>query len=292
LIETNSGVQLGSVNGVTSGREPARDIDEESPARCEHRRARGELEHGEPQRPHGVRHHLLMADGHVDVIGPIGGLRDRKERRDRPALDDVQGVAGQAPFDVLRAAEVTLDRAADTLEPHDLLVRQRLRVTSLDSELLLKGAALRARLHGELLGSELLLDERAVPHLVDVCVHSTGDERLAEAETSVDGRNLAVAGDGVGRKQDPGRIGKNHALHDDGEPDLPVLEAVLNAIGDRSIRKQRGPAARDVPQNLLSADDVQVRVVLAGERHGRRVFQRGARAHRACRAFSELRESA
>jgi len=46
------------------------------------------------------------------VVGSVGGLGDREQRRDRPALDNLEAVIGQAPLDVLGAAEVCFDPPA------------------------------------------------------------------------------------------------------------------------------------------------------------------------------------
>ena len=76
-----------------------------------HRPWRRQLPHRETQRLHGIGHHLLMADGDVDVVLPVAGRGDGKQRGDRPALDDLE-VVDQAPFDVLGTAEVRLDPPA------------------------------------------------------------------------------------------------------------------------------------------------------------------------------------
>ena len=52
------------------------------------RPGRGQLEHREPEGLHRVGHHLLVADGDVDVVVLVVGLGDGEQRRDRPALDD------------------------------------------------------------------------------------------------------------------------------------------------------------------------------------------------------------
>ena len=101
------------------------DVDEQPPARFVHRPRRRQLPHREPERLHRVGHHLLMADGDVDVILLVARLGNRKQRRDRPALDDLEIVVDETPFDVLRAAEVRFDPAAELREPHDLRIRQR-----------------------------------------------------------------------------------------------------------------------------------------------------------------------
>ena len=72
---------------------------------------------GEPQGLHGVGHHLLVTDGDVDVVLSVVGVGDGEQRGDRPALDDLEAVVDQAPFDVLRAAEVRFDPPAELHEP-------------------------------------------------------------------------------------------------------------------------------------------------------------------------------
>jgi hypothetical protein len=51
--------------------------------------------------------------------------RDGEQCGDRPALDDLEAVVDQAPFDVLGAAEVRFDPPSELHEPHDLRVCQR-----------------------------------------------------------------------------------------------------------------------------------------------------------------------
>jgi len=59
------------------------------------------------------------------VVLTVGCLGDREQRGDRPALDDVEVVVDQAPFDVLRLTEVRFDPPAELREPNDLSVCQR-----------------------------------------------------------------------------------------------------------------------------------------------------------------------
>ena len=66
-----------------------------------------------------------MTDGDVDVVLQVVGRGDGEQRGDRPALDDLEAVVDQAPFDVLGAAEVRFDPPAQLREPHDLRIRQR-----------------------------------------------------------------------------------------------------------------------------------------------------------------------
>lgn len=66
-----------------------------------------------------------MTNGDVDVILLVAGLGDGEQRRDRPTLNDLEEIIDQAPFDVLRAAEVRFDPPAELHEPHDLPICQR-----------------------------------------------------------------------------------------------------------------------------------------------------------------------
>ena len=100
------------------------DVDEQPPAGLDHGRPGRQQEEGEPKGLHGVGHHLAVTDGDVDVVLPVAGRRDREQRGDRPALDDLEAVVDQAPLDVLGTAEVRLDPPAELHQPHDLRVRQ------------------------------------------------------------------------------------------------------------------------------------------------------------------------
>ena len=110
---------------------------------------------------------------------------DGEQRGDRPALDNLEPAVGQAPFDVLGAAEVRFDPPAQLREPHDLRIGQRwlLLTPWLDRHFL--RPASRRGVDGKLLGGDCLGDDFTVPHLVDVCVHQAGDQRLAEAEAGL-----------------------------------------------------------------------------------------------------------
>src|SRR2546430_8940788 len=66
-----------------------------------------------------------MTDGDVDVVGSIVDLRDGEQRGDRPALDNLEAVVDQAPFDFLRATEVRFDPPTQLRELHHLRIRQR-----------------------------------------------------------------------------------------------------------------------------------------------------------------------
>ena len=222
------------------------DVDEQAPASLGHGPGGRQLPHRQPQGLHGVGHHLLMTDGEVDVAGPVTGLRDGEQRGDRPALDDLEAVIDQAPFDVLGAAEVRFDPPAQLREPHDLRIRQRWLLLLGRLDRLFPCSASRRGVDGTLLGGDRPGDDTAVAHLVDVRVHQAGDQGLAEAEAGLDGDDLPVGGDGVGREEDAGRLREDHLLHDHGHLDIPVAEAVPQAVGHGPLGEQRGPAPADV----------------------------------------------
>ena len=65
-----------------------------------------------------------MTDGDVDVILSVARRRDREQRGDRPALDDLEVVVDETPLDVLGQVEVRFDPPAQLREPHGLRVSQ------------------------------------------------------------------------------------------------------------------------------------------------------------------------
>jgi hypothetical protein len=67
-------------------------------------------------------------------------------------------------------------------------------------------------------------------------------------------------------------------LHDDRHVDLPVVEAVAQAVGHGPLGEQRGPTPADVLEDRGRARDVQERVVLTSEGGRRRVLRRRARS--------------
>ena len=203
--------------------------------------------------------------------------RDGEQRRDRPALDDLEAVVDQAPFDVLGAAEMRFDPPAQPHEPHDLLIRQRRLLLLFRVDRLFLRPACRRGVNGKPLGADRLGDDFTVPHLVEVRVDQAGDQGLAEAEAGLHRGDLPVARDGVRREEDSGRMREDHLLHDDGHVDLPVVDAVAQAVGHGPLGEQRGPAPADVLQDRGRPHDVQVRVLLAGERGRRHVLCRRAR---------------
>ena len=112
-----------------------------------------------------------MTDGYVNVVLPGAGRRDGEQRGDRPALDDPETIVDQAPFDVLRAAEVRLDPPAELRQLHDLGIRQRRLLLPRRVYRLFLRPASRQCMDSKRLGGDRLGDDLAVAHLVRVRVH-------------------------------------------------------------------------------------------------------------------------
>ena len=140
----------------------------------------------------------------------------------------------------------------------------------------LLGSAPGPRVDGEPFGGDGLGDDVTAAHLIDVRVHQARDQGLAETEAGLDGDDLAVGGDRVGREDDPGRLREDHLLDDHRHLRLPVVEAAPQPVGHRPLGEQRGPAPADVREDLGRADDVQVGVLLSGEGGRRQVLRRRA----------------
>ncbi len=212
------------------------------------------------------------------MVPPVGRHGDREQRRDRAALDDLEAVVDQAPLDVLGAAEMRLDPAAEPLELDDLRIGEGGLLLPLGLDRPLPRSAIGRGVDPKPLGGDLLGDDLTVAHLVEVRVHQAGDQRLAEAEAGVHRADPPVGGDRVRREEDPGRLREDHPLHDDGHVDLALVEAVAQPVGHGPLGEQRGPAPADVLEDRGRPHDVQVRVLLTGERGRRHVLRRRARA--------------
>ncbi len=116
------------------------------------------------------------------------------------------------------------------------------------------------------LGGDHLVDDPAVSNPVRVSVHHAGDQCLAESEAGLHGGDLPVRRDRVSGEHDAGSVREHHLLHDDRHVYLPVVDAVAQAVGHGTLGEQRCPTTTDVLEDRRMPDDVQVRVLLAGER--------------------------
>ena len=99
------------------------------------------------------------------MVPLIAGRGDGEKGGDRPALDDLEPVVDQAPFDVLRLAEVRFDPPAQLREPQDLRIGKRRPLLPLRLDGQFPRPACRHGVDGELLGGDRLSDNVTVTHL-------------------------------------------------------------------------------------------------------------------------------
>ena len=165
-----------------------------------------------------------MTDGDEDVVPSVVRHGNGEQCGDRPALDDVEVVIDQAPFDVLRASEVRFHPPSQPGEPNHLRIRQRRLILSRRLDWLFVGPARPRGAGRELLRGDRLGDDFAVSHPVDVCVHLPRDQGLAEADAGLHRGDLPVGRDRVDGEEDAGRLREDHLLHDHGHAHIPVVE--------------------------------------------------------------------
>ena len=139
----------------------------------------------------------------------------------------------------------------------------------------------------------LLLPERASQHgamslterrLVDVefvGVDRSLHDVLAQAVGAGDQDDVAKAGFRIEREDHAARadVGADHLHHADRQPDLEVIESVVDAIDDAAVGEQRGEALTAGLEQVVGAGDVEVGLVLAGEARGRQILGGRGAAH-------------
>jgi hypothetical protein len=126
-----------------------------------------------------------MTDRDVDVVLLVALDRNGEQVGDRPALHDLECIVEQAPFDVLRPAEVRFDSPAQLRQPYDLRVGQCRLFLALRLNRQFLRPASRGGLHGRLLGGDHLRDDLAAPHFVAVGIDQTRDQSFAKAEAGL-----------------------------------------------------------------------------------------------------------
>jgi hypothetical protein len=217
----------------------------------------GLLGHGEPlqraaSRLHGLRPGLQDVEAAVDTVlapldvhGPAVVVLDR-ERVPGQLLDLVVGQGEPAPLGRVGVHE--LGGAADggvvgvdhlgRLLPHPALEH--------------RGAALAQR---RLVDVELVGVDRTLDHALAEAVGRGDEDRVGEPGLGVHGEHHPGGTD----------VGAHHPLHAGGQRDRLVLEAVVDAVGDRPVVVERGEHLADRSQHRVDAPDVEEGLLLAGE---------------------------
>ncbi len=144
-------------------------------------------------------------------------------------------------------------------------------------------------LHLDQLGADRAADDRVLAggqrrleHVELVRVDRALHHRLAQAVAGGDEDDVLEARFGVDREHHARRaaVRAHHALDAGGERHHVVGEALVHAVGDSAVVVQRGEHVLDLVEHVIDAGDVEVALLLAGERGVRQVFGRGRRAHR------------
>ena len=171
------------------------------------------------------------------------------------------------------------------------LMQKRMRSASgdVDGEHALLGLGRRRIDHLDRLGAERAPQDRLVAvaqrRLVDVelvRVHRALHDGLAEAVRRGDEHDVAEARIGIEREHDAARadVAADHVLDAGRERDQRVIEALVHAVGDRTVVEQRREDFVHGLDDVVGAAHVEEGFLLAGERGFRQVFGRGGRAHR------------
>ena len=107
------------------------------------------------------------------------------------------------------------------------------------------------------------------------------DDGFAETVTARDENHIAKSRFGIEREDDAagGEIRADHFHHGDGEGDFEVIEAVVDAVGNRAIGENRGKAAPAGFEQILRATHVEEAFMLARKTRRRQIFRRRRTSH-------------
>ena len=107
---------------------------------------------------------------------------------------------------------------------------------------------------------------------IDCALH----DRLAQPVARRDENYVAEPGFGVECEHDARRpeVTPHHALHTHRQRDEVVIEVLVDAIGNRTVAKQRGIDFVNGCDDVIEAGDIEKRCLLTGKGCFRRVFDR------------------
>ena len=113
---------------------------------------------------------------------------------------------------------------------------------------------------------------------IDLALHDV----LAKAIGAGDEDDVAESRFGVEREDHAARgaVGAHHLHHADGQADLEMIEAVVDAIDDRPVGEERGEALAAGLEDVVVAADVEIALVLTGEARRRQILGGRRTAHR------------
>src|SRR5262245_37930954 len=206
----------------------------------------------------------LVGTGEV-VIASTPWSKDTQSRN-RPALEQVQVSASIGTLDIHGPAHGRLQGYAEPCQLDHLAIIDAwsLLLPAGDQHLLGTGG-------GEYGHTALLSDgaghdcQVGFAEHIGIGSHGPTHYALSQAPASIDHHLVATASHGVGAKHHRGGVCRDKLLHQHRETNSRSGQALLLTVhqGTRSVH--RGPTADDSLGHGVDTDDVQVRLVLAGE---------------------------
>ena len=114
-----------------------------------------------------------------------------------------------------------------------------------------------------------------------VRIDLTLDDGLAKTVATRHEHHIAKSRFGIEREDDPARreIRADHFHHGDGEGDLEVIEALVDAVGNRAIGENGGKAASAGLKQILRAAHMKKAFMLPRKTRGRQIFCRRRTPH-------------
>jgi len=212
----------------------------------------------------------------------------------RPRLQDVQlaVLTILAPFNVHRSLIMLLDDHRIAGEFQNVGIVQREMVSfgfwHIDDLRAAPGLARFGENHLDQLAAHVAADDRCLTlsqcvfvHIKLVGIDLALHHGFAQAVAGGDEDHAVKAGFGIQREHHAGGAGirTHHALDACGQRYMRVIEALMHAIGNRTVVIQRSEHFLDRMQDVVIALNVQISFLLAGERGIRQILGRCRRAH-------------
>ena len=227
-----------------------------------------------------IEHPLERAgrDQHVN-LAPGESFGQRKQRRDRSRLQQVEPAGHLSPFDVLWRIEQCGDAPAQSRQLEHGRFRQR--GASCCVFLRFERASLNAWPNRQRLGAHPPLEHAPRRHIDDVAIglHAARNQGLAQSKRRLDHCLRPLARQRVRGEQHARHVARDHLLDDHGERSLLMWDAMPSAVADRARSPQAAPALHHGAQEGGVADHVEDRVLLSGERQVRQVLGGGRGTH-------------
>ena len=222
---------------------------------------------------------LSEAGAQVDPGGLVGSRWCGIEGGDRPGLRQPGPALGvDDPLRVLRLAVEGVDPTGQLGQSVEAGAIETGRGARL--ELDRRGAAAGHGSDSGALVAEVLIDQRAGVGRQDetIGIHRARDDGLAQAGAGVDHQLATASGHRVRGEHHTRDLGVDQLLDHHGECDAVRSDALRRSVADGALGPQGRPAAAYRVEDRVSADHVEVGVLLAGEARAGKILGRGRRA--------------